>query len=240
MGKGTFETESGVPRICRLEGVGNVRDIGGYAARDDRRVKQGLIYRSAALNRQAHGRKDEPKSKWRVGESLLTDAAMKEAAATFGIRTELDLRTDWESFGMTNSPLGKSTRWINVSSSNYDAMKSEKAKEAFAKCLRILNDPANLPAIFHCAGGADRTGSLAWLLGGILGVAEEDLDKDWELTIFDYALVKFNHWNYIGGLKRYLDEAFPKMSVQEQCVAYAKACGITDDEIAHFRSLMLE
>ena len=239
-GKGTFETEAGVPRICRMDGVGNVRDVGGYATLDGRRVKQGMLYRSAALNRQAHGRKEQPKSEWRVGESLLSDAAMKEAEATFGIKTELDLRTDWESWGMTNSPLGKSVRWINVSSSNYDGMKSEKAKTAFAKCFRVLDDPANLPAIFHCAGGADRTGSLAWLLGGILGVAEEDLDKDWELTVFDYALVKFNHWNYIDGLKRYLDEAFPKMSVQRQCVAYAKACGITDDEIARFRTLMLE
>ena len=240
VGTGTFETEVGVPRICRIDGVGNVRDIGGYATLEGTHVKQGRLYRSAALNRQAHGRKEQPKSEWRVGESLLTDAARKEAAATFGIRTELDLRTDWESFGMTNSPLGKSTRWINVSASNYGDMKSDKAKAAFAKCFRELNNPANLPALFHCAGGADRTGSLAWLLGGILGVAEEDLDKDWELTIFDYALVKFNHWNYIDGLKRFLEEAFPKRSVQEQCVAYAKACGITDDEIKRFGELMLE
>jgi protein-tyrosine phosphatase len=240
VGSGFFETESGVPRICRIDGVGNVRDVGGYATLDGRRVKQGLLYRSAALNRQAHGRKDQPKSEWRVGESLMSDAAAKEARETFGIKTELDLRTDWESWGMMASPLGPSTRWVNVSASNYDGMKSEKGKEAFAKCFRELNNPANLPALFHCAGGADRTGSLAWLLGGILGVSKEDLDRDWELTVFDYDMVKFNHWNYIGGLERYLDEAFPKMSVQRQCEAYAKACGITDDEIVHFRALMLE
>ena len=141
---------------------------------------------------------------------------------------------------MTGSPLGTSVRYVNASASNYDGMKTEKAKEAFAKGFRELNNPANLPAIFHCAGGADRTGSLAWLLGGILGVSEDDLDKDWELTVFDYDLVKFNHWNYIDGLKRYLNESFPKRSAQGQCVAYAKACGITDDEIARFRSMMLE
>ena len=240
VGSGTFETESGVPRICRIDGVGNVRDVGGYATLDGKRVKQGLLYRSAALNRQAHGRKDQPKSEWRVGESLMSDAAAKEARETFGIKTELDLRTDWESWGMTASPLGPSTRWVNVSSSNYDGMKSENGKEAFAKCFRELSNPANLPALFHCAGGADRTGSLAWLLGGILGVSKEDLDRDWELTVFDYDMVKFNHWNYIGGLERYLDEAFPKMSVQRQCEAYAKSCGISDDEIAAFRALMLE
>ena len=236
---GAFETESNVPRICRIDGVGNVRDVGGYATLDGRRVKQGLLYRSAALNRQAHGSKGQPKSEWRVGESLLTDVAMKEAEATFGIRLELDLRTDWESWGMTVSPLGPKARWVNISASNYDGMKGKKGQAAFAKCFRELNNPKNLPALFHCAGGADRTGTLAWLLGGILGVSEEDLDRDWELTVFDYDMVKFNHWNYIDGLKRYLNEAFPKMSVQNQCAAYAKACGITEDEIVHFRSLML-
>ena len=240
VGTGTFETEPGVPRICRIDGVGNVRDVGGYATIDGKRVRQGMLYRSAALNRQAHGRKEQPKSEWRVGESLLTDAAMKEAEATFGIRMELDLRTDWESWGMTTSPLGPKARWVNVSAANYEGMKEKKGQEAFAKCFRELNNPKNLPALFHCAGGADRTGTLAWLLGGILGVSEEDLDRDWELTVFDYDLVKFNHWNYIDGLKRYLNEAFPKMSAQNQCVAYAKACGITDDEIAHFRDMLLE
>lgn len=239
-GMGTFETEDGVPRICRIDGVGNVRDIGGYRTLDGKRVKQGMLYRSAALNRQAHAGKEYHKSKWRAGEVLLKDAARKEAEATFGIKTELDLRTDWESYGMTNSPLGKSTRWINVSASNYEGMKSKEGKAAFAKCFRELNNPTNLPVLFHCAGGADRTGSLAWLLEGILGMNEADLDRDWELTVFNYDLVKFNHWNYIDGLTRYLNEAFPKMSVQKQCVAYAKACGITDDEIARFRELMLE
>ena len=37
---------------------------------------------------------------------------------------------------------------------------------------------------FHCAGGADRTGSLAFLIEALLGVSESDLSKDYELTTF--------------------------------------------------------
>ena len=37
-----------------------------------------------------------------------------------------------------------------------------------------------------------------------------------------------------------LDELYPNRTMQEQCVAYAKDCGVTDDEIAAFRKLMLE
>jgi len=35
---------------------------------------------------------------------------------------------------------------------------------------------------FHCAGGADRTGSLAFLIEALLGVSESDMSKDYELA----------------------------------------------------------
>ena len=37
---------------------------------------------------------------------------------------------------------------------------------------------------FHCAGGADRTGTLAFLIEALLGVSESDLSKDYEITTF--------------------------------------------------------
>lgn len=236
--KGTFETEDGVPRVCRIDGVGNVRDFGGRTTADGRRVRQGLVYRSAAFNRTASPPKDKAQGK--PGKTFLSEAARAEARETFGFRTDLDLRTDWECFGMTGSPLGADVRWVRIESSNYGDMKSPKAREAFARCFRTVNDAKNLPLVFHCVGGADRTGSLAWILGGILGEREEDLYRDWELTVFNYDPPKFNHWNFIGGLVRMLDELYPKRSPQEQCVAYAKDSGISDDEIASFRNLMLE
>ena len=238
--KGKFATEDGVPRICRIDGTGNVRDFGGRVMADGRRVRQGLVYRSATFNQTADAGPGKDKANWKPGRTRLTEAAAREAQETFGFRTDLDLRTDWECFGMEGSPLGPDVRWTRIESSNYGDMRSPKAREAFARCFRTVNDAKNLPLVFHCVGGADRTGSLAWILGGILGEKEEDLYRDWELTVFDYDPVKFNHWNFIGGLTRLLDELYPKRSPQEQCVAYAKDCGISDDEIASFRKLMLE
>ena len=37
---------------------------------------------------------------------------------------------------------------------------------------------------FHCRIGADRTGTLAYLLEGILGVSKENRYRDYELTVF--------------------------------------------------------
>ena len=44
------------------------------------------------------------------------------------------------------------------------------------------------PVYFHCIYGADRTGTLAFLLESLLGVGENELAKDYELTSFSYGL----------------------------------------------------
>ncbi|MFO0837449.1 MAG: tyrosine-protein phosphatase [Phycisphaerae bacterium] len=38
-------------RWVHVEGAANTRDIGGYATRNGQRVKRGMVYRSAKLNR---------------------------------------------------------------------------------------------------------------------------------------------------------------------------------------------
>jgi len=43
-------------------------------------------------------------------------------------------------------------------------------------------DPANHPMVFHCTAGKDRTGLMAMLLLGALGVPDEDIVRDYELT----------------------------------------------------------
>jgi len=236
---GSFTTEDGVPRVCRIDGLVNVRDIGGYRTRDGRRVRQGLVYRTEQMNATAYTPKDR-RDKWCPGKSRLKEGADGEVLSTFGFKTEFDMRSDPEVFGMTASPLGPTVKWTRHSSSEYGNMKSPLAMAAFAAGFRLLLDERNLPLFFHCAGGADRTGTFAFLVEGILGMEEEDMWKDWELTIFWYDRLKFNHWNYMHGLTALLDEKFPKCSLQEQCVDYAKSCGITDDEIERLRDLLLK
>lgn len=51
-----------------------------------------------------------------------------------------------------------------------------------APYLRVFANPDNYPIIFHCRGGADRTGSLAFILNALQGVSEADLIKDYEFA----------------------------------------------------------
>ena len=45
-------------------------------------------------------------------------------------------------------------------------------------------DPKNYPVAYHCAVGADRTGSVSYLILGLLGVPENDLMRDYLWTNF--------------------------------------------------------
>ncbi len=63
----------------------------------------------------------------------------------------------------------------------YTAMLAEGAPR-FAAVFRVLADADALPAVFHCAAGKDRTGLLAALVLGALGVAAHDIVADYALT----------------------------------------------------------
>ena len=62
----------------------------------------------------------------------------------------------------------------------------------FAKAFEVLAGPNALPAVFHCAAGKDRTGLLAALLLGSLGVSQADILADYALTV--EGMARFREW----------------------------------------------
>ena len=63
---------------------------------------------------------------------------------------------------------------------NYD----KRSKYTIREIFRVLSDEDNYPIYFHCNAGADRTGTVAFLINGVLGVPYKDLTRDFELTSF--------------------------------------------------------
>ena len=49
------------------------------------------------------------------------------------------------------------------------------------RAIDVLAAPGALPAVFHCAAGKDRTGLLAVLVLGPLGVPHDDIVADYAL-----------------------------------------------------------
>lgn len=237
----SFKTEDFAPRWMAVEGrVGNMRDLGGRKTVDGRRVKQGMIYRGQGLN-------DNSATGEIRGRNRLTAADVEYMTGTLGIKTDLDQRSPGEVADMTASPLGPSVKWIHNSSSCYAGIFLEDGKKAMAKNFRVFCDPANYPIYFHCIGGADRAGSLAYTLNGILGVERHLLNTDWESTFYptlpemrsDYKDHTFwcGEWHFDDGFAKYGDA---NTSWNKRIELYLLDCGVTMEEIEKFRSIMLE
>jgi len=119
-------------------------------------------------------------------------------------------------------------------------MVSEKGQELFANVFEKFLDKSNYPIVFHCISGQDRTGSVAFILNGLLGVSEEDLYRDWEATGFwNRNTTWFVHANLFDKLVKSLD-SYEGDTINDRIYAYVKSSGFTDDDINRFRAIMLE
>ena len=233
-----FVTEDALPRWIEIDGsVANFRDFGGRYGFAGRRVRQGMIYRGQGLNsNSANG--EAP------GRNRLTVEDVKYLTETLGIKTDLDLRWPAETAGLAESPLGAGVKFIQHPSQCYRWIFDKGGKKTMAENFRVFCDRSNYPVYFHCIGGADRTGALAYVMNGVLGVSRRDAETDWESTFYpnipdenpDPA-----YWcresHFIDGLSKYGD---PKTAWNECVVLYLKDCGVTDEEIKTFREIMLE
>lgn len=154
-------------------GVVNMRDLGGWETTTGDKIRYGKLYRSA-----------------------LPSTADVPLFNELGIKTEIDLRIKGGSadqIGDFNgiSPninyviaLGEGERyWPQYDMILEDQYKSY-SKGYFDKIFTLMSDEANYPINFHCKSGADRTGTLAYLINGLCGVSYENLTKDFELTSF--------------------------------------------------------
>ena len=234
----SFRTEDVAPRWIELEGnVGNIRDLGGRRTADGRRVKQGMAYRGQGLNNNsATGEKP--------GRNRLTVEDVKYLTGTLGIRTDLDLRGKREIADMEESPLGPDVAYINHSTSCYAGIFGHHGKKVMAENFRVFCDRKNYPIYFHCIGGKDRTGSLAYVLNGVLGVSKHDLETDWESTMYSGKMDSQTKAFLERGNSQH-DEGFAKYgkdgdSLMRRIELYLLDCGVTEGEIKAFRAIMLE
>lgn len=171
-----FSTTTIGPRNLYVDGITNVRDLGGWEREDGSRVKQGMIYRCGRLN--------ESSASSPVVE--ITEEGKRVMLDELGIWTEIDLRlvTNNEIGSITSSPLGDSVNYYTCpmewNVSNILTNNVEMVKQVFA----ILSDEQNYPVIYHCNIGTDRTGLFAFLINGLMGVSEEDLYRDYLFSNF--------------------------------------------------------
>ena len=234
----SFRTEDVAPRWMEIEGgVHNIRDLGGRRTADGRRVKQGMAYRGQGLNNNsATGEKP--------GRNRLTVEDVKYLTGVLVIRTDLDLRGRRHIADMAESPLGSGVAYINHPTSCYAGIFGDNGKKAMAENFRVFCDRKNYPIYFHCIGGKDRTGSLAYVLNGVLGVSKHELETDWESTVYSgkiepqiKAFLEKGNSQHDAGFAKYGKDGD---SLMRRIELYLLDCGVTEAEISEFRSIMLD
>ena len=114
--------------------------------------------------------------------------------------------------------------------------------EFIAGCLR-----EDKPVFIHCSAGRDRTGTMAILILGLLGVSEGDISKDYELTYFSPE--DWSMWNGSYGHVRtassfrgacdYLNK-FDDSTFAGKVEKYLLHIGVAQQDIDDIRRLMLK
>lgn len=211
----SFTTEAAAPRNLFIGGVENVRDIGGWITEDGGTIRQGLVFRTARLNENASS-----------SSNLKGNA--KQAFKIIGVKTEIDLRAAEMSY-VKKSVLGDDVAFYNIQMPSTDVNILTAYPEEIRQIFEIFADKNNYPIIFHCSGGVDRGGLVAFLLEGLLGLDEETLMRDYLFS--NFATV--GTFRTGGTAQGYLDiiKSTEGNTLQEQFFNYLKGIGLTDDQL---------
>ena len=232
------------PRIITVSGAKNVRDIGGWKTEDGQSIAYGKLFRGAHLEDISDGG--------------------KETLWSLGIKTDLDFRTPTESNNATKSPV-PNVVYERISITLFDRIFEKASTDLIRKTMVYFSDESHYPIYYHCRAGADRTGTITFLLNGLCGVSFEDLTKDFELTSFfgtgsrwrsgievEAGIASFTEdgimnpaqdnyvaWNklYMEMMSRYGQES-GKLS--DAIAAYLLDIGVTETQIENIRAILLD
>ncbi len=216
----SFHTEN-LPRILSIDGIVNVRDIGGWVKADGKTIRQGLLYRGSEID-------DAAQKGYKI-----TDKGRQDMLSVLGIELDMDLRTaEVAGNGYT---LGAGVTHKVYNAPMYVQIFQDYAKDEMNAIFTDLADINNYPVYLHCTHGLDRTGTVVFLLEAALGVSEQDLIREYELSALYFEKLNSDdlqdmifRLNMLGG-----------DSLQENAVLYLKSVGITDEQIEALRAIYL-
>ena len=176
-----------LPHSIVLEGVSNLRDLGGWPTADGRRVKRGQVFRSAALHAVTPGdiaalhalgvkhivdfRGDGERVRWPT--KLIEGVTIHALTIVPTIGASLS--------ELVSDPNSTSEDVVRVMRQAYGSYITDWHYR-YAAMFDLLLHETPAPLLFHCTAGKDRTGVAAMLLLSALGVEEEVIRDDYLAT----------------------------------------------------------
>jgi len=243
-----------VQRRIDLKGCYNFRDLGGYPTADGRSLRWRTLFRSDALHH-------------------LTSRDATRVRDVLGVKVAIDLRTTAETdaypasgvegcrhlplleeMKRTEGPVVRVDRSPEATAARYVAM-LQTGGGRMAQALRVLARVDSLPAVFFCAAGKDRTGLVAAVVLGLLGVPDDTIVEDYVLTsqsIGDVIARLRTSPVYGPGMDGVAPTEFDPAPATMQRVldtvraeygsvrGYARSIGVDDTTLGHLRENLLD
>ena len=225
-------------RWISADTIYNMRDIGGWTTVDGQQVAYGNIYRGGQLALDlSHELSYMSDYSYLVFDYL-------------GMKSEIELRGD--------IPVHTETQWnkyldcVYVSGASYGSVEGGSASGIFGlnsqhramyrEVFALLANKDNYPVYFHCSWGADRTGTLAYLINGLLGVPYEQLAADFELTSFSGSGIRERAAAFDAMHRSMMSEYGTESGLLKDAIErYLKEyLGVPQQHVDAIRSIMLE
>ena len=186
-----------------IESLPNLRDLGGYKTSDGATVAGKLVYRSSQLTDISEG-----DMKKLDNLNLKTDLDLRTAQERNpnpdqlppGVNSIwLNVLADADQAGLAqlnslmndpkaaNAALGGGKAEAVLKAMYRQFITLPSANKSYSQLFLTLADQKQLPALFHCTGGKDRTGWAAAAFLTLLGVPKETVMQDY-LRTNDYVL----------------------------------------------------
>lgn len=219
-------TPTAYVRTMDIDGVKNMRDVGGLVTTDGKTIQYGIMYRSAHFD-------------------SITEKG-KEQIKRLGVKTDVDLRGE----SNTVSPLGENVRRLNYNAPYYvdeadgNGIQSglngaESYVKEFVKEFKACADPDNYPIGFHCSLGRDRTGTLAAMLYAVSGVSRYDIVKEYELSWLSTAAAN-NVSIQTGAINKLCNfiESKDGETFKDKACNFLLSIGVTQAELNSVRDIL--
>ncbi len=209
-----------------MDGAVNFRDLGGYKTHDGRRVRWGRVFRADGLSR--------------LSDTDLQRLKQMDIRRVYDFRTASEIEGAHDrlpedgSAARIHLPVshGKfdfadavrrlqngDTAWLTPDFMVNGYIRNlEKYPQTWAAVIRDLAGPEAGPVVFHCTGGKDRTGTCAALILLALGVPEETVIDDHQVSNIYIARLLPRLYRQMEKAGIDPDALFPYLTAPRQCI----------------------
>ncbi|MBO7615464.1 MAG: tyrosine-protein phosphatase [Bacilli bacterium] len=207
----------------------NCRDTGGRVISTGGVIRQGLLYRTCGNGYNQDGKKIDDEGKYIMLNQLK-------------VKTELNLHNN-SSYDFKFDGTSVYATLMDYADGSPSKHHFSRNTESVKNVFELLAKKELYPIYYHCRIGTDRTGLIAILLNGVLGVKLNDIYQDYLFSNFGKIGSKRKiGTNEADDISNYINEIkkLPGASFNEQCYNALLTIGVPKETINKVLDIFIE